>query len=71
MQLVREVLLERAAVHHEGARTGDEASARDGLLATADGRARDVQNGAGVAAASVAVLSVVKLWGAWSMESAI
>src|SRR5690606_21479686 len=44
VQLVREVVLEGAAVHGERPRTGDETHARDGLLATADGRAGDVDD---------------------------
>ena len=47
MQLVREVVLEGAAVDHEGAGAGHEARTGDGLLAAADGRAGDVQDGAG------------------------
>src|SRR3712207_3177024 len=46
VELVREVVLERAAVHGEAAAAGDDAHAGDGLLAAADGRARDVEHGA-------------------------
>src|SRR5699024_1136408 len=46
VQLVGEVLLERAAVHREGARTGDQAHARDGALATTHGSAGDADDGA-------------------------
>src|SRR3712207_6546485 len=46
VKLVREVFLERAAVHREGAAAGDEPHAGDGLLAAADGRAGHVEHGA-------------------------
>src|SRR5690606_30455068 len=46
VQLVREVVLERAAVDRDGARTGDQAHAGDGLLATAHGCAGNGENGA-------------------------
>src|SRR5699024_9658508 len=44
VQLVREVVLERAAVDGERAGAGDQAHAGDGLLATADGLAADVDD---------------------------
>src|SRR4051794_21961580 len=44
VQLVREVLLERAAVHQIGAGAGGEARAGDGLLAAADGRAGNAEH---------------------------
>src|SRR5690606_13478612 len=45
VQLVREVVLEGAAVHREGAGARNEAHLRDGLLATADRGARHVEHG--------------------------
>src|SRR5665647_314054 len=47
VQLVREVVRELAAVDRDGAGAGDDAHAGDGLLATADGCAGDVEDGAG------------------------
>src|SRR3982751_4131227 len=44
VQLVGEVLLERAAVHEERAGAGGEPRPGDGLLAAADGRAGNAQN---------------------------
>src|SRR5690606_4881687 len=47
VQLVREVVLERTAVDRDASRAGDQTHAGDGLLATTDGCAGDVQHRTG------------------------
>src|SRR5690606_13969709 len=47
VQLVREVVLEGTAVDRDGAGAGDQTHAGDGLLATTDGSAGDVENRTG------------------------
>jgi hypothetical protein len=52
VQLVREVVLERAAVDRDGAGAGNQADACDGLLAAADGCAGNAEQGRSTITAS-------------------